>query len=110
MGQLIVSRPDVTPELERLVPVDLEALAVNQQTYAVFTNAKGGIKDDLIITRFADDAFFLVVNAACKAQDTAHLREQLSDDIKIETLADRALLDSSTHAQLEKMLRSALAL
>lgn len=92
MGQLIVSGPDVTQELERLVPVDLEALAVNQQTYAVFTSAEGGIKDDLIITRFADDAFFLVVNAACKVQDTAHLREQLGDNIKIETLANRALL------------------
>jgi aminomethyltransferase len=92
MGQLIVSGPDVTRELERLVPVDLEALAVNQQTYAVFTNTEGGIKDDLIITRFADDKFFLVVNAACKANDTAHLREQLSDDIKIETLASHALL------------------
>lgn len=92
MGQLIVSGPDVTRELERLVPVDLEALAVNQQTYTVFTNTEGGIKDDLIITRLADDEFFLVVNAACKAQDTAHLREHLSDDIKIETLARHALL------------------
>ena len=92
MGQLIVSGPNASRQLERLVPVDLEALAVNQQTYTVFTTEEGGIKDDLIITRFGDDEFFLVVNAACKAQDTAHLRKQLSDDVKVETLASRALL------------------
>ena len=92
MGQLIVSGIGVTQELERLVPVDLENLPRNSQTYALLTNTEGGIKDDLIITRFADDEFFLVVNAACKKQDIAHLREHLPSDITVQELSNQALL------------------
>lgn len=92
MGQLLVSGPGLTRQLERLLPADLQALGLNQQAYTLFTNPEGGIRDDLIITRFAEDAFSLVVNAACKAQDCAHLRAQLGDDIEVQMLADRALL------------------
>lgn len=92
MGQLVISGPDVTAALERLLPTDLAALEDNQQIYSVLTNESGGILDDLIITRFSADQFFLVINAACKAQDTAHLRKHLPSSITIETLADRALL------------------
>ena len=78
MGQLIIKGPDCAAMLESLVPVDIEGLADNRQTYAVFTNDQGGVLDDLIITRWAQDTFFLVVNAGCKAQDIAHLRAHLS--------------------------------
>ena len=38
------------------------------------------------------DHLFLVVNAACKAEDEAHLRARLSDVCVIEPLPDRALI------------------
>ena len=41
---------------------------VGQQRYAFFTNASGGILDDLMITRREDD-LLLVVNAGCKDAD-----------------------------------------
>jgi aminomethyltransferase len=69
MGQFIVQGVGAALALEGLMPVDLEALAINQQTYATFTDVSGGISDDLIVTRWAEDTFFLIVNAACKAQD-----------------------------------------
>lgn len=91
MGQMVLRGADVAAKLEQLVPVDLQALPLFKQTYAVFTNDAGGILDDLIITRWGDDTFFLVVNAACKREDEAHLRQHLPD-IDIEVLDDRALL------------------
>lgn len=77
--------------LERLVPQDIVAIAPGRQRYAQFTNAEGGILDDLMVANFGDH-LFLVVNAACKAEDEAHLRANLSGDCIIEPLADRALL------------------
>jgi len=77
--------------LERLVPVDILGLAEGRQRYALFTNAQGGIRDDLMVTNRGDH-LFLVVNAACKAEDEAYLRLTLSDACNIENLADRALL------------------
>jgi aminomethyltransferase len=41
---------------------------VGKQRYAFFTNAQGGMLDDLMfVTRRAGGDLFLVVNAGCKA-------------------------------------------
>ena len=77
--------------LERLVPQDIVAVAPGRQRYAQFTTGSGGILDDLMVANFGSH-LFLVVNAACKAADEAHLRASLSDACEIETLADRALI------------------
>src|SRR6266571_7095592 len=96
MGQLAL-RPksgqveDAALALERLVPQDIVAVAPGRQRYAQFTHEDGGILDDLMVANFGDH-LFLVVNAACKAEDEAHLRAHLSDSCIIESLADRALI------------------
>jgi glycine cleavage system T protein (aminomethyltransferase) len=96
MGQIAL-RPksgqvaDAALALERLVPQDILAVAPGRQRYAQFTNEDGGILDDLMVANFGDHVF-LVVNAACKEADEAHLRAQLSDVCDIDSLADRALI------------------
>jgi len=82
---------DAALALERLVPQDIAAIAPGRQRYAQFTDEKGGILDDLMVANFGDH-LFLVVNAACKAEDEAHLRAHLSDSCHIDVLADRALI------------------
>jgi aminomethyltransferase len=96
MGQMVLRASSGAPEdaclaLERLVPQDILSIAAGRQRYAQFTNLDGGILDDLMIANFGDH-LFLVVNAACKAADEAHLRALLSDACEIAPLADRALL------------------
>src|SRR5580692_2576010 len=96
MGQIVL-RPksgrlaDAALALERLVPQDMLAVAPGRQRYAQFTNESGGILDDLMVANFGDH-LFLVVNAACKAEDEAHLRAHVSDVCVIEPLPDRALI------------------
>jgi aminomethyltransferase len=91
MGQVVVNGEGVAKALEKLMPADLEALEINQQTYATFTTESGGISDDLIVTRWAKDSFFLVVNAACKHQDIAHLQSHL-EGFEVRYLGERGLL------------------
>ncbi|HAF55627.1 MAG TPA: glycine cleavage system aminomethyltransferase GcvT, partial [Thauera sp.] len=62
------------------------------QRYALFLNDQGGVMDDLMVANFGDGRLFVVVNAACKAQDIAHMQQHLSGRCKVEVLADRALL------------------
>ncbi|SFI16232.1 glycine cleavage system aminomethyltransferase GcvT [Bradyrhizobium sp. Gha] len=96
MGQIAL-RPksgkveDAARALERLVPQDVLAIAPGRQRYAQFTNEDGGILDDLMVANFGDH-LFLVVNAACKAEDEAHLRANLSETCIIDSLAERALI------------------
>jgi aminomethyltransferase len=96
MGQIAL-RPksgrveDAALGLERLVPQDILGVRPGRQRYAQFTNDSGGILDDLMVANCGSH-LFLVVNAACKDEDEAHLRAGLSDCCFIEPLSDRALI------------------
>jgi len=91
MGQLKLVGDDAAKALETLVPVDVLDLPVGKQRYAYFTNASGGLLDDLMITRRADH-LFLVVNAACKATDIRHLGTHVGHRCTVLPLPARALL------------------
>lgn len=95
MGQVVIKAKsgkyeDVALALESLVPVDILGLAEGRQRYGFFTDENGGILDDLMITHL-DDHLFVVVNAACKEADLAHLQKHLSATCDI-TVLDRALI------------------
>ena len=90
MGQVRITGADPARSLERLLPGDIQALTPGRMRYSQFTNDRGGILDDLMVTR-RDGDLFLVVNADCKRADVALLRQGLPD-CKVESLEDRALL------------------
>ncbi|WOE78222.1 glycine cleavage system aminomethyltransferase GcvT [Pseudomonas protegens] len=93
MGQIRLSGANAAQALETLVPVDIIDLPVGMQRYAMFTNEQGGILDDLMVANLGDGQLFLVVNAACKEQDLAHLRQHIGDQCDIHPLfEERALL------------------
>ncbi|WP_203008028.1 glycine cleavage system aminomethyltransferase GcvT [Pseudomonas paraversuta] len=93
MGQILLSGADAARALETMVPVDIIDLPVGMQRYAMFTNEQGGILDDLMVANLGNDQLFLVVNAACKDQDLAHLRKHLGKYCDIQPLfEERALL------------------
>ena len=91
MGQLRLLGADAAKALETLVPVDVVDLGVGKQRYAFFTNASGGILDDLMITRREGD-LFVIVNAACKDADIKHLVTHIGHRCTVQPLPDRALL------------------
>ncbi len=91
MGQLAVRGKDAAAMLERLLPVDVVGLKENRQRYALITNRRGGIIDDLMVTN-TGEFFFLVVNASRKEQDLARFRSNVKGDCKLSRLDDRALV------------------
>jgi aminomethyltransferase len=91
MGQLRLIGEGAAAFLETLVPVDIIDLPQGNQRYAFFTNEQGGIMDDLMVANQGDH-LFVVVNAACKEQDIAHLKAHLPADVELEIIEDRALL------------------
>ena len=91
MGQVTISGPNAAVALETLVPGDITGLAPYRTRYTMFTDDKAGILDDLMVTN-AGEHLFLVVNAACKADDIAHLRSRIGDRVTIREHGDRALL------------------
>ena len=95
MGQVIL-RPRGTYEetalaFEALMPVDVLGVAEGRQRYGLFTSDQGGILDDLMFANRGDH-IFVVVNAACKAADIAHMTAHLSGVCEVIPVTDRALL------------------
>ncbi len=92
MGQALIKGGSARQDLEKLMPLDLDTLKPGQQVYTFLPNAQGGIVDDLIVTCWDDNTYFVVFNAACKDKDVAHFKAHLSDTTALELLDDRALL------------------
>ena len=91
MGQVTIAGDGAAAALEMLVPGEIAGLAANRTRYTLFTDDKAGILDDLMVTN-AGDHLFLVVNAACKADDVAHLQKHIGNRVNVRELPDRALL------------------
>ncbi len=92
--------------LERLVPADVRSLKPGQMRYSQFTSESGGILDDLMIASTGDH-LILVVNAARKEADAAHLRRHLADVCTVEELSTRALVALQGPAAAEVLGRFA---
>lgn len=91
MGQVRLAGDAAAAALESLVPVDVIGLAPGRQRYGFFTNAAGGILDDLMITRREND-FLVIVNAGCKDADIRHLQTNIAHRCTVQPLPERALL------------------
>ena len=116
MGQVLL-RPkgsyDATAlAFEALMPVDVLGVAPGRQRYGLFTNAEGGILDDLMFANRGDH-LFVVVNAACKGQDIAHMTAHLSDTTEVIPVTDRALFalqGPAAEAALDRVAPGAAAM
>lgn len=94
MGQVMVSGKDAVMFLQTLTPSFYEDMPAGRAKYTVLLNEHGGILDDLIVTKFDEGSFFLVVNAGRKDQDLQWIRGQAKsyDDVVIDYIEDRALV------------------
>lgn len=77
MGRYLVAGPGAARLLEAVTPSTLSTLAVGQARYTVILNDHGGIVDDIIVTRRADDRFHLCVNAVGREPVRAALAPHL---------------------------------
>jgi aminomethyltransferase len=91
MGQVRLKGANAAAALETLMPVDIMGLEPMKQRYALFTNERGGVMDDLMVTNVGDH-LFVVVNAACKEQDINHMRQHIGQACEIEVLDNHSLL------------------
>jgi aminomethyltransferase len=99
MGQAVLTGPDhatVAAAVEKLVPGEIAKLGLGRLRYTMLLNGEGGILDDLMVTRPAaeqdDGRLMLVVNAACKDADYAHIAANLPPGIALSPQENRALL------------------
>lgn len=92
MGRLLLSGPDATADLRRLVTCEIADLEIGRGRYGLLLNESGGTVDDLIVFREADERWALVVNASNHAKDAAWIAEHLSPTTRTEDITARTVL------------------
>ena len=88
MGQFFVTGEQAAAWLDGLLTNEVGALGVGEGQYTFLLNEEGGVIDDLILYRCAEQEFFLVVNAARIAEDFSWMRERLVDGVALDDRSD----------------------
>jgi aminomethyltransferase len=92
MGQIEVAGDDAFEDLERIATKSLSTVQAGRAVYSLLCNEEGGILDDIIIYRKAENRFFLIVNGVNAAKDYAWLRANCRKSTTVENLSGRRAL------------------
>ncbi len=88
MGQLYAEGEQAEAWLNRMLTNDVTALESGQGQYTFLLNEEGGVIDDLLVYRLDEGRYFLVVNAACLAEDWAWLNQHLEEGVELRNASE----------------------
>ena len=88
MGELRIRGKDALANINMLLTNDFTDMEIGRVRYSPMCNASGGIVDDLIVYKLAEDDYLLVVNAANKDKDAAWIRTHLTGEAEMEDQSD----------------------
>lgn len=113
MGEFFVEGPEAYDFLQFLVSNDVSKLYDGKALYTVMCNESGGIVDDLLVYRFNDQKYMLVVNASNLSKDWDWIQSVCNHDVKITNHSDEiallAIQGPASHAILQKLTDVTLA-
>ena len=79
MGEFSVDGPDALAFIQQITTNDVNTLVDGKIQYSCMPNGNGGIVDDLLVYRFTEDSYLLVVNAGNKGKDWVWVNEKASE-------------------------------
>ena len=88
MGEFMVTGPKALELIQKVTSNDASKLINGQAQYACFPNDKGGIVDDLIVYKFEDEKYMLVVNASNIDKDWAWINQHNTMGADLENISD----------------------
>ena len=104
MAELVLKGPDALANAQMLLTNDLSDMADGQVRYSPMCNERGGVVDDMVVYRFRDDCYMMVVNAANHQKDADWVRAHLSGDVQFEDISDQVAQIALQGPQSEAIL------
>jgi len=90
MGEVRISGKDAERYVNHIFTNDVENMAVGKILYGMMCYEHGGVVDDLLVYKMADDCFFLVINASNIDKDWAWIEEHAKGyDVALDHQSDR---------------------
>ena len=113
MGEFSVKGPKALDLIQKVSANDASVLYDGKVQYSYLPNAEGGVVDDLLVYRIAEDDYMLVVNASNIEKDWNWIQSQNSEGVEMTDLsADLCLLavqGPNATATLQKLTEADLA-
>jgi aminomethyltransferase len=89
MGQVFVTGRRALDLLQKVDANDISRLKPGRAIYSHLPNEKGGVVDDVIVSRLGEDRYLVVVNAATREKDVAWLKRQAEGlDVSVDDRSD----------------------
>ncbi len=89
MGEILFEGPDALQNLQHILTNDFAGMEEGRVRYSPVCNEQGGIVDDLVVCKYNDNKYLMVVNAANKDKDLAWFKAHAQGDVSITDLSDR---------------------
>ena len=90
MGEVLVSGKDAERYINHIFTNDVRNIPNGKILYGMMCYEDGGVVDDLLVYKMADDKFFLVINAANIDKDWAWIQQQSKGfDITLDHQSDQ---------------------
>ena len=87
MGEFLVEGSDALASLERNLPRRVFTVKFGQAIYMPLLNDQGGMVDDIIVYRMAEQKFLLIVNAGNITKDFSWFTARVSGDVTVTNLS-----------------------
>jgi aminomethyltransferase len=92
MGEFVVKGPKALDLIQRISANDASALYDGKVQYSYLPNASGGVVDDLLVYRYNENEYYLVVNASNIEKDWEWIMSHNTEGVEIENISDRLCL------------------
>lgn len=89
MGEFLFQGDIVADGLENVFTFSVQSIPVGRSRYGFLLNDRGGVIDDLIVFRLAQDQVMIVVNAATIDNDFAVIRSRLREGAQLTDISER---------------------
>ena len=106
MGEIAFRGPDALSNLQRLLCNDFSTLQDGHARYSPMLNEQGGVVDDVLVYRKAQDDYMMVVNAANRHKDVAHIFIHRFGNVEIEDISDGICQIAVQGPRAEALLRT----
>lgn len=88
MGEILIQGKDALNNLQNFLTNDYSVMETGRVRYSPVCNEQGGIVDDLIVYKFAEDEYFLVPNAANKDKVYVWFLKHQQGEVEILDVSD----------------------
>jgi aminomethyltransferase len=104
MGEVMVTGPDALAYLQKLLTNDAAKLEQGQCQYSLMCYQSGGVVDDLLVYKFTDTEYMLVINAGNIDKDMDWMQQNKSGTVDLRNISDQTAMLALQGPHAEQIL------